>query len=465
MTPYEAVRAAFDFPFRLYEFQQDSTNEEALLPRSALYYEPGLGKTPTSTHCALYKRINGTDMIMVLMPPLLISQWARWLGRVTYKDGRPLKVVCYRGSPKHRASLSFDADFVLMGIQIFKKDFDHIERMVEGKQVHVVLDEAQCIKDVSTDNYKIYRDFVDTRSHQLLTGTPLNCPDDAYAYIKLVAPTIYRNLNHFNQIHVAEKDFFGNSKEYANLDLLRDNLVVNADRKTKEDVLLTLPPCVIQPIEYDLDPKHLALYRRIAAEQLMKLPDGDKIDLTQATALYHAMGQLIMQWSYFAQDDSLKAEGYKLVEETLDELGSAKLVVFANYIRTNQELMKRFNCPGVWGGVTAREKERAIDKFINDDKCRLIVLNPVSGGVGVDGLQQVCSDALYVEPPIAVSHWTQSLSRVHRDGQTKTVIVRMGQAIGTVQQYLVKNLSAKEALVNPIQGSRAELQNALFGGQ
>lgn len=463
MSPYDTVCKHYDLPFPLYPFQQDAVNELAPLVRNSLYFEPGLGKTATSTVIALYKRLTGANVTLVIMPPLLISQWARWLAKVKHKDGRDFKIMCYRGSPAERRKLDFNADFILTGIQIFKKDIDRFNNELNGKRVHTILDEAQCIKDVSTGNYKTYRDFVDTQSHTLLTGTPLNKPEDAYAYIKLVAPNIYRNLNQFNQIHIAEKDFFDKPVSYRNLDLLTSNLLVNADRKTKEDVLLTLPECTVQPIEYDLDQRHLALYRKLANEQLLKLPDGGKIDVVQATALYHALGQVIMQWSYFAQDDNLQAEGYKLVGEVLDELGSAKLIVFGNYVRTNQELVRRFNCPGIWGQTSPRDKERALGTFIEDDKCRMIVMNPIAGGVGVEGLQHVCSDALYVEPPITPAHFTQSLSRIHRDGQTKAVIVRMAIALGTIQQHLAKTLSARDTLVQPLQGSRATLQAALFG--
>ena len=193
------------------------------------------------------------------------------------------------------------------------------------------------------------------------------------------------------------------------------------------------------------------------------MPDGDKIDATQVTALYHALGQIVCNWSYFAQDEKLVAECYKMIELVLDEIGSAKLVIFANYKMTNAQIVRRFGCPGVWGDISAREKDKAVDKFITDDTCRLITMNPRAGGVGIDGLQHVCTDVLYVEPPIAVMHWTQSLSRIHREGQTRPVTVRMLVAMGTIQEHLVSALTEKEDLVNPLQGSKAMLREAIFG--
>lgn len=463
MTPLEMVQAEWGLPFTPYWFQTEAINDLAPAKSGGLYFEPGLGKTITATCIALYKLLQGADTVLIIMPPQLITQWGRWLSRIKGKDGKPPKVVAYRGSPTQRAALDLNADFILMGIQIFKRDIEHLSSKLDGKVLHVILDEAQCIKDVGTANYKTYRDFVLTQSHNLLTGTPLNNPMDAYAYIKLIAPSVYRNLHHFENVHVVERDFFGNPIAYGNLELLKENLLVNAHRRTKEEVLLDLPPCTIVPISYDLAPRHLDLYRQLADEQLLKLPDGDKIDATQVTALYHALGQIVCNWSYFAQDEKLVAECYKMIELVLDEIGSAKLVIFANYKMTNAQIVRRFGCPGVWGDISAREKDKAVDKFITDDTCRLITMNPRAGGVGIDGLQHVCTDVLYVEPPIAVMHWTQSLSRIHREGQTRPVTVRMLVAMGTIQEHLVSALTEKEDLVNPLQGSKAMLREAIFG--
>jgi len=362
-----------------------------------------------------------------------------------------------------------------MSIQIFKKDYQRIREELWYQRLHVVLDEAHCIKDIKTSNYKLYQEFInDTcaypleghaeshRTHQLLTGTPLNKPLDAYAYIKLIAPIVYRSKGMFDQLHIAGLDSFGNPIGFKNLDLLTNNLMLSSVRHTKEDVL-NLPPCTIQPIVYELDHKHKALYDKLANEQILKLGDGSKIDATQCMALFHSLQQIICQWDYFSQDPKLVSQAYRLIEETLEELGSKKLVVFANYRRTNQALVDRFKCPGVWGEVSPLQKQKALATFIEDDSCRMIALNAVSAGIGVDGLQDVCSEVLYVESPISLSHWTQSMSRIDRQGQKQPVTVRIGTALGTIQEYLLRSLTEKEELVNPLQGSRSLLRAAIYG--
>ena len=136
VTPYDLVKEHFKLPFELYPFQSTDVNELGPLSRSGLYYEPGLGKTPTSTTISLYKMLCGSEVVLIVMPPTIITQWERWLRRVKRADGTGFSIMCYRGSKKQRAALSFGADFILMGIQIFKRDYERVVSELNHKRVH-----------------------------------------------------------------------------------------------------------------------------------------------------------------------------------------------------------------------------------------------------------------------------------------------------------------------------------------
>lgn len=464
LTPTEAVLSRFNLPFNPYPFQQSDIDRLAVEPKSGLYYDPGLGKTSTSTICALYKIISGeANVVLVVVPPVIIHGWCRYLNSIKAKNGATINVVAYKGTPKERKGIDLSkAHFVVMSLAIFKKEHAEVSaKLRKDARVHLIVDEAHCLKDVGTANYKTVRDFSVDTTLQLLTGTPMNKPEDAYAYTKLIAPHLYRNLNHFNMLHVVEVDFYKKPCKYGNLDMLQANFKVNAARATKEEVLVHLPPMTIQVMEYDLAPTHLKLYRQLVEQKLLEYDDGTKLDATQAGALWHALGQIVMNWGHFAQDEDLLSAGFEVLDEVLNQLGDRKLVVFSHYKMTNRLIRQRYKCASVYSEITDKQKE--IDRFINDPKCRIINMQPGSGGVGVDGLQHVCSDVLYLEPPITPSHLTQSLSRVYREGQKLAVTVRLAQAIGTGQRHAIKQLTAKEAFIAPLQGSKAALKAAFFG--
>ena len=467
MTPYEIVRSHYTFPFELYPFQVDVVNELAPLPRQAEWADPGTGKTSMSTHIALYQVLEqGVDTVVVAMPPLLISMWSRWLAKIK-RNGKPIPVTVYRGEPKLRKKITLSPGFILLSLPIFKKDFSRFEAELADRRVLLIVDEAQSLKSIDSDNHKKVNEFC-LQGHGLmeLSGTPLSTPLDGYAHCKLKSPGIYRNLRQFTNIHVAKWDFWEKPEEYANLDLLASNMRVNAVRILKEEVLQDLPPVTYMPLHYELSAPHRKLYRQIAEEQLVKLEEGGKLDLTNASALRHALEQLIMSPAYFSQDPDMLPAGYDLIEEIMDELGDKKLIVFSNYRRTNGQLLERYKdrygAVAIYGDVKAKDKDANLARFLDDPTCRMLLGQPTSLGVGVDGAQHVCSEVLYMEFP-GSTLLNQSMSRVYRDGQRHAVTVRVAVAEGTLQVRRYENLLLADELITTVTGGWKSLREYVFG--
>lgn len=473
-APLDIVRQHYVLPFNPRPFQAEDVNEAACLDRSALYWHPGLGKTFGATLCALYKKwAEGVALVLVIVPPILIPNWRRFIGTIKHADGEPLRALAYRGSPKERSAMSFNGfDFVILSTQIFKRDIDRIESecaAIESrhkKHVHVIVDEAQCLKNVASQTYKTISRFAIERSIQLLTGTPLSSPIDAYAYVKTLAPTVYKTLYQFESIHIEQRDFFGNVTKWGNLDLLEANMKINTFRRIKEDVLLDLPSHNVVPLVYDLDPQHAALYKKLATEQMLKLENGEKLDATSVSALFHALGQIVCNLGHFAQNPELEANIFQLIDEVLDEIGQEKLVVFTNYRMTSKAVVERYamshGATAVYGDVTPKHKEAALQRFITDATCRVLVLQQ-SAIAGIDELQTVCNNSIFIEVPSVPSLFEQAAARLWRDGQQSVTTTRVAIANGTLQARTAAALAKKQTLVNSIQGSRAELQAALFG--
>lgn len=467
-NPYDIVTRNFQLPFGPYPFQAESITQLAPRERSGLYFDPGLGKTYTSTVCGLYKLAMGwIDQILVVFPPILDATWRKTLHLIHHKAGPSLRIESYKGSPSERRKMHLNADIVLMSQGIFKRDYDRIVNTMGTRRLFVILDEAQSIKNVGSDNHQTFREFTHDQQFQILTGTPLTTPMDGYAYVKLLAPEVYRSLAQFKRIHVEEYDFYDRPSVWTNTDLLRDNMAINAVFVRKRDVLKDLPDRNIFKLEYELDRKHLALYHKLVEDKLLALPDGGKIDATQATALRHALGQVVMNWAHFSGDDKKVPAGMDLIEETLEEIGDGKLLVFANYRMTNRAICakfeKKYGAVGVFGDVSPKQKDRNVARFLTDSSCRLAALQPQSGGVGIDGMQDVASEVLFIEPPITPKDLDQSLSRVWRAGQKNICNIRLGVAENTLQVKGVEDLIEKEEVVNPIQYNKAELREMLYG--
>ena len=138
-------------------YQVNTVDELAPLDRMGIYAEVGTGKTLMATAIALIKRQRRGHRTIVLMPPILIKQWKRWLDSLKGE----ITSTMYKGTPKQRQALNLNVDFLLMSIQIFKADIEKLTTHYADKRVTLIVDEAVSIKNVASGNFKTVRDFVD----------------------------------------------------------------------------------------------------------------------------------------------------------------------------------------------------------------------------------------------------------------------------------------------------------------
>lgn len=470
----DEVNGKFTLPFQPFDFQREAIEELGHLDRTGWYAEPGCGKTLMSTVVALYKQIDEPDLVtFVVVPPILINSWVRWLRRIGGVD----RVVAYRGTPAKRNALRIgNARFIVVSMPIFKRDVHRFERELGARPKAGIIDEAHSVKNPQSDNHRTVRQFFEGQTLLLLTGTPLSNPLDVYGYVKLIAPTVYSSMQQFRNLHIEEQDFFGQVTKWRHLDLLQKNLLINSCRMLKEDVLKDLKEPIYAPIFYPLDEAHHALYVKLMNEQLLEYESGKVIDATSATRLYHAAQQIVCNWAHFADDPSRKSAAFEVLDNTIAELGivpngskesgsGKKLVVFSLYKMTNAQVVRHlsdFGAVACYSEISRAQQDRDIDRFMTDPSCKILVAQPLSAGFGLN-LQEVCSDVLFLEAPVVPSHFHQAVARVYREGQRNTPVIRIAIAERTAQVRLHKRLLEKDELVNRVQIGFKDLRDAIYG--
>lgn len=465
LLPYDVANSQFTLPFQGYPYQIDTINELAVKDYNGYYLDQGTGKTMCSTISGLYDlATRKVDHLIFLMPPILLDGWSRYLSQIP-----EIKHLIYRGTPAQRRALKLGhSEVTLMSYQIFKQDLEHIHKVFKNVRVRYSADEGTALKNVQSANHKKYWESTQGDNlRSILTGTPLSTPMDAYAYCKMIAPGTYRSLRHFENVHVEDRDFWGAVTKWRHMDLLAENMKINAVRLLRTDVLKDLPDVTYTHLPYKLAPAHLKLYEQLVDEQLLVLENsGGKIDATSQQRLYQGLQQIVLNWAYFGDKPDLKPAGLDVLDSVMESLGDQKLVVCANYRMSNVMLLERlqpYNAVGVYGGHTATKNRANVDYFINNDSCRVIVLQPTSGGYGVDGLQDVCSNMLFLEEPVVPRDFHQAVARLHRNGQKSKVHVMVAVAEGTIQVRLHERLLSNDETINKIVPNVADLRSALKG--
>lgn len=149
MTNFAEFDKAYGFSekagFKLSEMQVNDVHQFLLWDRSLNTYAVGCGKTVVSTVVALMR---GKTQKLVLVPPILIDPWGKWLRQVS------TGVVEYAGIPKERKAMNVkSAHWLVMSYEIFRRDFARLEVELHG-DLEIIVDEAHSLKNQESVLYK-----------------------------------------------------------------------------------------------------------------------------------------------------------------------------------------------------------------------------------------------------------------------------------------------------------------------
>lgn len=218
-------------------------------------------------------------------------------------------------------------------------------------------------------------------------------------------------------------------------------------RRKKEEVMSELPPIVYQQITVErkpveLDPEFYENVREAgsASEFFAQLKKADTAlrsslsvaasgrDTTEARlAILRGLEgstSTLRRYIGAAKMDSV----FDIIEEELDKKKIDKIVIFGVHkvvIQGALDRFRRFKAVTVYGGTPGAKRQHHIDKFVKDPKCRVFIGNIQAAGTGINGLQLVCNEVAFVEQSYVPGENAQAAMRVHRNGQTLPVRVRI----------------------------------------
>lgn len=140
-----------------------------------------------------------------------------------------------------------------------------------------------------------------------------------------------------------------------------------------------------------------------------------------------------------------------------------KLILFSWHHSVSDILerdLARYGVVRVDGKKSAKQKQNAIDDFIQKKEIRVSVMNMQSGGVGVDGLQKVCRQCFLVEPDWVNEQNKQAVARLHRFGQEDQVRADLFVAPGSIsEKILVKSLEKAHVIHKVLDAKTRQLRS------
>jgi len=328
-----------------------------------------------------------------------------------------------------------------------------------------ILDEAQAIKNASTDTAKAAR-LVRARHRMAMSGTPIeNHLGELWSLFEFLNPGFLGRAAVF-------KRFAGKG---SGLDDQGRRLLARAVkpfilRRTKEQVAPELPEKLEQTLACELEPDQRKLYdelRRHYQRALLGAVDKKgiakaKIQVLEAllrlrqAACHPGLIDRKFAAAPSAKLDALVPRLVEVVEE------GHKALVFSQFTSFLDLLKARLDPVGLGyeylDGKT-RDREARVQHFQTDANCRLFLISLKAGGLG---LNLTAADYVFLLDP----WWNpaveaQAIDRTHRIGQTRRVFAYRLIARDTIEEKILELQRSKRALTEAIIGADESLLQSL----
>jgi SNF2 family DNA or RNA helicase len=425
-----------------------------------LGYDMGIGKTRTLIEAV---KLRGAMRVLVICPASAVLVWKREIR--LWHPGASFVVV------RTAADLNKLATYAIVTHGLMSQKPGPIpEALASGLACELTaVDEAHAYNAADTNRVKALRRAAPKLGQIVpLSGTPMrNHAGDLYTLLSICWPQGLQGSNGVPMArHAYEERFcrvthksFGGSRMIRviegskNLDQLKTMIAPFMLRVRKEDVFKDLPAIIWDQVPVPLDASLMpgaeaAQFEKIINELLACDGSSDLDVLTEALRVIGNNAALMTLRRLLGLAKLRGATDY--IVDMLDNLPlDRKVLVFAHHAHVIGALSRHLGeyLPAVLTGTTSpKDREAAVDKFLNDQQCRVFIGNIQAAGTAITlvGPNCKCSDVVFVE-----SSWTpmdnaQAACRVHRIGQQDGVVVRMLSAADTVDD-LINGLLVRKA--------------------
>lgn len=392
-----------------------------------------------------------TGPSLVVVPRSLIFNWQQ----ESAKFAPALRVLDHSGSDRKKGGDHLaDYDLVLTTYGTLRRDVPHLKNVSFD---YVILDEAQAIKNPSSESAKAVRLL--NGDHRLaLSGTPIqNHLGDLWSLFEFLNPGMLGSTAVFASASSALRNPDDETRRMLST-ALRPFIL----RRTKEQVARDLPPRQEQTIFCELEPDQRKAYdelkdhyRRslmgaIAAEGMNK----SKIQILEAllrlrqAACHPGLIDKSRTGEPSAKLDMLLSR----LEEVIDE--GHKVLVFSQFTSFLAIVRKALDDRKIsyeyLDGQTT-DRQACVERFQNDPACTLFLISLKAGGLG---LNLTAADYVFLMDP----WWNpaieaQAIDRAHRIGQDKHVIACRLIAKDTVEEKVLQLQQRKRDLAEALIGA------------
>lgn len=455
---------------KLREHQKEAVKFLLANKKCILADQQGLGKTTSAIVAALE---GGFEKILVITTASLKTTWKKEIelyadsADITIMNGsrwvnpNRINIVNYDimqnfySVPYEEVDTQLNND----GTTVKKRVKSHKKAIIKENldkspifQEHfncVIIDEAHKLSNNTSIRYNTIFDFLNRTKPEaifLLTGTPLtNRPINLYTVLKLIKAEVTDDYEYYVKRFCDAKKMTRNGRTFyitsgaSNLDELKNKIKHLYLRRLQSDI----PGMVNKTIltrEYDLNERQKARYDEIWEEYVDAQNKKGNINATN----YRDLVEGILVRQFLAQE---------MIPNTIDLADShidygEKVIIICTFQEELENLKKHYKDKAVIynGKMNTKQKDEAVNKFLNDDKVMVMIANIVAVSVG---LSLISSHFLIFNSYSWESALNlQAMDRIYRLTQTEDVTCIYQLFTDSISKDMFNKVMLKEYIMN-----------------
>lgn len=417
---------------------------------AAILLDMGLGKTSitlTAVNDLIFDSFEVSKVLVIA--PLRVAR-DTWPAEIKKWDHlKHLRYSVAVGSESERlAALRKEADIYII-------NRENVDWLVNKSKVPfnfdmVVIDELSSFKSHQSKRFKSLlkvRPFI--KRIVGLTGTPSsNGLMDLWAQFRILdmGKRLGRYITHYRSAYFLpdkrSADRIFTYKPADGAEQMIYDRISDITISMKSADYLKLPECIINEVPVFMDTKEKAIYETFKEDMVAKIKD-EEIDAANAAVLSGKLLQMANGCIYDEDKKALKIHDRKLdaLEDLIESANGKPLLVAYWFQHDLARIKERFP-------VREIKTSKDIEDW-NQGKISLAVIHPASAGHGLN-IQSGGSTLVWFGLTWSLELYQQCNARLHRQGQTDTVVIHHIIAKGTIDEDVMAALQRKEKIQNAL---------------
>lgn len=409
----------------------------------------GLGKTAQVIAFICWAiEVDMFKNFLIVVPSTLLENWRR---EFLFFTKREIEPYIHHGTNRTGlVTLLKSKKIVVTTYSLIINDFVLFKEINWGAYV---LDEASLIKNPSTERTRAIKE-IPSIIKIAMTGTPVeNSLLDLWSISDFCNPGYLGDIDSFKKIYV-DSNLESNLKN-TNLDTLKEltsNIMI---RRMKEDILDGLPDKIDIHQALRQNPAESNNYENLRQEIIDNSTDNKGVifELIRNLYRYCAHPILLREPEDISFENLIKeSKKFERTIEILDEIKvkSEKVLIFTDIIDMidllKSALKAKYNIPiyNIDGRILVNERLNVIDSFSEQKGFSVLVLNPVTAGMGLNivSANHVIHYTRQWNPALEA----QATARAYRNGQKKGVNIYYPFYVNTIEEIIDNRLRSKSQL-------------------